>query len=267
MTPARPRTTVFIGGGRITRALLAGLKLKGFEGPILVHDRNPRKLQTLRRQFEVAVEPILFQAVQQADILVIAVRPQDVRELLQQITETPSRVAISLAAGIPLRNLRGWMGGRVMWARAMPSPVARNGRGLTALTFERGVRITRRREVRDFFAQVGGVIEIPEREFDAFTTTYSSSHGYHALAALANGAQKLGLDRKTALTAAAHALADGILAWRDGNISLEDLQHEAATPGGIAAETLTTMDKSGYRQIVERGLRAGMARARKNAKR
>ena len=218
MKPTRSRTAVFIGGGRITSALLAGLKLGGFKGPIVVHDRNPRKLQALRRQFGMAVEPILFQAVQQADILVIAVRPQDVRELLQEISETRARIAISLAAGIPLRNLRGWMGGRVIWARAMPSPVARNGRGLTALTFDRGVRITTRREVHDFFAHVGGVIEIPEREFDAFTATYSSSHGYHALATLANGAQKLGLDRKTALAAAAHALADGILAWRDGNI-------------------------------------------------
>ena len=46
--------------------------------------------------------------------------------------------------------------------------------------------------------------------------TYSSSQGYHALAALAEGAETLGLNRKTALTAAAHALADGILAWREG---------------------------------------------------
>ena len=52
--------------------------------------------------------------------------------------------------------------------------------------------------------------------------TYSSSHGYHALAALAEAAEKLGLDRKTALTAAAHALADGVLAWRESDLSLDD---------------------------------------------
>src|SRR5712692_7565624 len=52
-------------------------------------------------------------------------------------------------------------------------------------------------------------------------------------AALAGAAQKLGLDQKTALTAAAHALADGIVSWREGDISSNYLLREAATPGGI----------------------------------
>ena len=90
------------------------------------------------------------------------------------------------------------MGRPVRWARAMPSPVARSGRGLTALTFDRDFPAAARREVRSFFARVGQVFEIPESKFDAFTVTYSSSHGYHALAALAGAAEKLGLDRKTA---------------------------------------------------------------------
>jgi pyrroline-5-carboxylate reductase len=120
--------------------------------------------------------------------------------------------------------------------------------------------------VRHFFAKVGDVLEIPESKFDAFTVTYSSSHGYHALAALAGAAQRLGLDRKTALTAAAHGLADGILAWREGDISLNELLREAATPGGIAATTMASMDRSGYQRILQRGLQSGMSRAKKNAR-
>ncbi len=139
----------------------------------------------------------------------------------------------------------------------MPSPVARSGRGLTALTFDRDFPAAARREVRDFFARVGRVLEIPESKFDAFTVTYSSSHGYHALAALAEAAEKLGLDRKTALTAAAHALADGILAWREGKISLDDLLHEAATPGGIAAATLARMDQVRIQAHCATGITSG----------
>ena len=67
------------------------------------------------------------------------------------------------------------------------------------------------------------MLEIPESQFDAFTVTFSSSHGYHALAALATSAQGLGLNREIAMTAAAHALADGILSWRDSKTSLTDL--------------------------------------------
>jgi pyrroline-5-carboxylate reductase len=62
-------------------------------------------------------------------------------------------------------------------------------------------------------------------------------------------------------------LADGILSWREGNIRLNDLLEEAATPGGIAAATMSDMDRGGYERIVERGLRAGLARAKANAKR
>ena len=109
------------------------------------------------------------------------------------------------------------------------------------------------------------MIEIPETRFDAFTVTYSSSHGYHALKALAEAGLKLGLDRKTAVTAAAHALSDGVSAWRDGDVSLDQLLREAATPGGIAATVMSAMDTSGYRRSIQRGLRAGLRRAKMNA--
>ncbi len=257
--------TVFLGGGRITGALLAGLRLAGYDKPMVVHDRHVEKLRQLHREHGTTVEPDLGRALEQAHLLVIAVRPDSVHELLQRIGQIPPTTAISLAAGVPLGNLRAWMG-NMRWARAMPSPVARSGRGLTALTFSRDFPTAARREVRDFFTGVGQVLELSESKLDAFTVTFSPSHGYHALAALAEAAENLGLDRKTALTAAAHALADGIQVWRESNSRLDALLHEAATPGGIAATTMAGMDESGYKLAVQQGLRAGAARARKNAK-
>jgi len=178
----------------------------------------------------------------------------------------PPRLCVSLAAGIPLLTLRARLGPAVRWVRAMPSPVCRIGRGLTALSFDRSVGKSERRRVRDFFEHVGAVLEVGERQFDAFTATYSSSHGYHALATLARAAQDAGLDRKTALIAAAHALSDGIVYWRESGLELADLLHEAATPGGIAAATMAAMDKSGYACAVKNGLNAGIERAKLNAK-
>jgi pyrroline-5-carboxylate reductase len=86
------------------------------------------------------------------------------------------------------------------------------------------------------------------------------------LSVLAKSARALGLDQKTAFTAAAHALGDAIVSWRDGDDSLDALLHEAATPGGIAATVMDSMDAEGYSRIVQLALRAGMDRARKNAK-
>jgi pyrroline-5-carboxylate reductase len=120
--------------------------------------------------------------------------------------------------------------------------------------------------VRELFEHVGQVLEIPEAHFDAFTATFSSSHGYHALATLAKAAQDTGLNRKTALLAAAHALSDGIAYWRHSKVSLADLLHEAATPGGTAAATMRGMDESGYARVMANGLRAGIQQARRNAR-
>jgi pyrroline-5-carboxylate reductase len=245
---------------------VAGLRVARFDKPIIVHDRNPGKLRQLKKQYSVGVEPDLHHAVAQAEVLIIAVRPNSVSEVLQQIEIDRPLTAVSLAAGVPISKLRALCKPPARWARAMPSPVCRIGRGLTALTFAPSFPPNLKGEVKNLFEQVGSVLEIPERQFDAFTVTFSSSHGYHALATLATAAEQLGLSRKQALTAAAHALADGIFAWREGKVPLEHLIQEAATPGGTAAATMRAMDKAGYKQTIEKGLRAGRARARKNAK-
>jgi len=254
---------VFLGGGRITSAILAGLRLTGTRHCLIVHDRNAEKLRALKRRYAAVIESDLQNAVWRADLLVIAVRPGSVARLLREIGEVPRvTLAVSLAAGVPLRTLNNLLGSPVRWARAMPSPVCRSGRGLTGVTFPRALPRKDRETVRDFFAAVGRVVEIPESRFDAFTVTYSCSHGYHALAALADAAEEAGLDRRTALLAAAHALADGISAWREGKESLEELLEEASTPGGIAATCGAAMDAAGYPRAVRKGVGAGLRHAR-----
>ncbi|MGC2197437.1 MAG: NAD(P)-binding domain-containing protein, partial [Terriglobales bacterium] len=160
------KATVFLGGGRITAALLAGLRLARSQTPIVVHDRNLHKLRALEREYGVMVQPDLRSALEQASFLILAVRPDSVVEVLEQVRRSfandlrPAkrpRIACSLAAGIPLAQLRAELGPPLRWVRAMPSPGARRGRGLTALTFERGLPDAPRRLVKRFFAQVGSV--------------------------------------------------------------------------------------------------------------
>jgi pyrroline-5-carboxylate reductase len=216
----------------------------------------------------VLVARDLKSAVEQAEMLIIAVRPSSVREMLREVAAcraVPPRLCVSLAAGIPFRNLRAWLPASVHWVRAMPSPVCRIDRGLTPVSFAPSVTRAERVQVRRLFEQVGPVLEIPERQMDVMTAASSPSHGYHALATLAKAAQDAGLHRKTALIAAAHALSDGITYCRESGLSLDELLHEAATPGGIAAATMAAMDESGYARIVRNGLKAGIARARRNA--
>jgi pyrroline-5-carboxylate reductase len=264
------KATVFLGGGHITSALAAGLRLAGYAGEIVVYDRHPEKLRALRRESRVEMARDLKSAVEWAGMLVVAVRPGSVREMIEEVVAcrvTPPALCVSLAAGVPLRNLRAWLGPPVHWARAMPSPVCRIARGMTPVSFDRSVTKSERARVRRFFAHVGPVLDLPERQLDAITAAHSPTHGYYALAALAQAGQAAGLDRATALTAAAHALSDGILYWRESGKALTDLLHEAATQGGIAAATMSAMDASGYARVVEKGIRAGVNQARRNARR
>ncbi len=262
------KTTLFLGAGRITGALAAGLRLAGDKRTIVAYDRNAEKLRALWRESRVELARDLKSAIEHAEMLIVAVRPRSVKEMLAEVaacSAAPPKLCISLAAGVPLRNLQAWLGPPVRWVRAMPSPVCRIGKGLTALCFDRGVSKAERARVRKFFEQVGPVLELREEQMDALTAVYSPSHGYHALAKLAAAAQRAGLDRNTALIAAAHALADGIEYWRRSGQSLDELLHEAATPGGTAAATMAAMDKSGYARAVTNGIRAGIRQARRNA--
>src|SRR5690348_10901261 len=105
----RPVTnaTVFLGGGRITSALVSGLRLASYKPPIVVHDRHREKSLALKKHYSVIAEPDLQAAVEAAELLVIAVRPDSVRELLSAISPVDRPVTVvSLAAGIPLSHLQ-----------------------------------------------------------------------------------------------------------------------------------------------------------------
>jgi len=261
------KATVFLGGGRITSALCAGLRLAGDRRDIVVYDRHPEKMRALRKESGVTIARDLHSALARAEMLIVAVRPGSVKEMLAEVAccgAMPRGLCVSMAAGIPLAQLRRALP-RSRWVRAMPSPVCRIGQGLTALCFDRNVRPSARSRVRGFFQLVGQVVEVRESQFDAFTITYSPSHGYHALSVLAATGRRAGLDRKTALAAAAHALCDGVLYWRGSGLNLAELVHEAATPGGTAAATMAAMNKAGFARVVNQGVKAGIAQARRNA--
>src|SRR5438132_1346311 len=124
----RTGATVFLGGGRITGSMAAGLRMDGYREKIVVYDRHPEKVRILRRESRVEVARDLESAMLDAEILIVAVRPASVAEILGEVKDCgilPPKLCISLAAGIPLAKLRMRLGARTHWVRAMPSPVCR----------------------------------------------------------------------------------------------------------------------------------------------
>ena len=260
-------TIVFLGGGRFTAALLAGLTAANFRAKFVVHDRHPQKLRKLQKKFGVAVELDLSSAVKRADLLILAVRPQSVRDLIRAMpAQERTLPVLSLAAGIALESLRAWSPPRLQWARAMPSPACRTRHGLTALAFTVEYPRSARHLIESLFAGVGDVLILAESQFDTFTVLYSVSHGQHTLQAMTQAGVKLGLRRSVSERAAAHALCESIRSLRASDASLDDLLREAATPGGTSAAVLASLKDSGYTEMLERALRAGVRRAKELGK-
>jgi pyrroline-5-carboxylate reductase len=268
---ARPLgTTLFIGGGNIGAAMIAGLRVGKYAAPIAVHDHRTERMRLLRRAHGATEEPDLGTGVRTARLIVLAVRPDAAEEMLRELNvalergspREPRKILVSVMAGLPLAWLRKRIRAGVRWARAMPSPLCESGNGLTALAFESGCANETREAVHRLFGTFGQVVVLPERHFDAFTVIYSPSHGMHALSALADAGVEAGLSRKTALQAAAHALRGAEAALTTGSGNLKRLERLAATPGGTAEATMAGMETAGYRNVVAQGVQQGIARAR-----
>lgn len=196
-----------------------------------------------------------------APVLLLAVKPQ----LLDAVAATaPSAVAIpaadprplliSVLAGVTLARLQGlFPGHRVV--RAVPNTPCLVRAGLTALAWGDGIEPHTRAWVRQLFAQVGEVLELPEPQLDAFLALTSSGPAFVALVAeaMADGAVAAGLPR-----ALAHHLAHRTLA---GTAAL--LHEQALHPGQlkdmVSSPAGTTI--AGIRQLESRGLRSALLEA------
>lgn len=228
-------------------------------------------MRLLQRKYGAAAQPDLIEAIRNARLIILAVRPDAAAEVLQELdralgSQCGSKVIVSVMAGLPIAWLRGQLAANVDWVRAMPSPRCESGKSLTALVFARRCSPSTRNVMKRFFESFGEVFEMPESQFNAFTVIYSPSHGVHALSALSEAGVKAGLHRRIALVAAAHALSSAEAAVKEsGNI--KKLVQQAATPGGTAEATMTGMDDAGYREAVAKGVQAGVARARSMAAR
>ena len=125
------KAMVFLGGGRITGALAAGLRLAGYDGEIVVYDRNPEKVRALRRESRVEMARDLKSAVASRgrDADCCGAAGVGARRLLEEIAAcgvAAPKLCVSLAAGIPLRKLRGlWVTGGAVGAGDAESGVPR----------------------------------------------------------------------------------------------------------------------------------------------
>lgn len=179
------KTIAFIGGGNMARSLIGGLLARGWRAQqIVVADPMPAQVEVLRTQFAVRVTDDNAAAAREADIVVLAVKPQEMQRAAVGIREAIAArwpLLISIAAGIRASDIQRWLPG-VPIVRSMPNRPALQGCGMTGLYATADVSGERRAEAEHILGAVGATLWLErEQHMDIVTAVSASGPAYFFL--------------------------------------------------------------------------------------
>lgn len=256
----------FLGGGNMAAALIGGLLRQGTAAAdIQVVEPGEARRDWLLAEFGVGVEARAAQALA-CDILVLAVKPQILREVLAALPPlAPDICVLSVAAGVRAADIARWLGGHGKVARAMPNTPALVGAGISGLYALPGVDAARRQQVEQVLKAAGQVVWVDdEAQIDAVTAISGSGPAYvfYFIEALEQAARDLGLapDTARALSLATfHGAA--VLAVQDGSEPAE-LRARVTSKGGTTERGIASLEADAVRAAIGRAAQAAAARAR-----
>lgn len=258
----------FIGGGHMTSSLVGGLIKRGAD-PQDLHVADPvaAQLDRLRRAFNVQCTMDNVLAVHPAELVVLAVKPQDMAAAARSIAgelAARRRIVVSIAAGIRLADLARWLGGATPVVRTMPNRPALIGAGITAACAGAGVTAADREAVESVLSAVGPLVWLTgEAQLDAVTAVSGSGPAYFFLLieALEEAGATLGLPRATARQLAVHtALGAGRMAVESGETPGR-LREQVTSKGGTTAAALAVLENHGVRAAFAAAVAAAAQRS------
>ena len=262
----------FIGGGNMAGSLVGGLIADGWDPDrIQVADPDPQQRERMAARYQIHTTPDNLAAVGDADVVVLAVKPQLVEEVARGLAAAISGtqpLIISIAAGIRATTLRNWLGDTMAIVRAMPNTPAMVQSGATALYANAAVSEQQRSLAETILRAVGLVIWVDdESDMDAVTALSGSGPAYFFLfiEALQAAGQELGLSGETARLL---ALQTAFGAARMALESAQDagtLRRHVTSPGGTTERAIKSLQESGFEQIISRALKAAAERSRELA--
>jgi len=261
----------FIGGGNMATAMIGGLRSTGVAGPaIVVADPVAAQLARLAHRFGVRTTGDNAAAVADADIVVLAVKPQEMRSVVTQIKRSTAgsagsrRLFISIAAGTRVADLSRWLGEATPIVRAMPNRPALIGRGISALCAGASVTPDERESAERVLATCGTTVWVDaESQLDAVTAVSGSGPAYFFLLieALEAAAVEQGLPAATARRlAVATAEGAGCMAAAASEPPAE-LRAQVTSKGGTTAAALEVFESGGLRAMVSRAVAAATRRS------
>lgn len=262
----------FVGGGNMARSLIGGLVRRGAApGRIAVAEPNAELRERLAADYGVAVQADGAGAAADAEIIVLAVKPQVMRlvcEALRPIVQQTRPLLISIAAGIRLDQLDAWCGGGLAVVRSMPNTPALIGAGASGLCANARVTPEQRRSAEAVLGAAGLTTWIDaEEHMDIVTALSGSGPAYFFLLveALEDAAVAQGLPREAARQLATQtALGAGRMLAEDGEAPAK-LRERVTSPGGTTQAAIDCFLTRGLREIVADAVAAATQRGRELA--
>jgi pyrroline-5-carboxylate reductase len=258
---------VFIGAGNMATALIGGLIADGTAPQqILASDPSEERLAALAGT-GIRTLTNNIQAAADADVLVLAVKPQLLKTVCTELAETVQQrqpLVVSIAAGVRTSELAGWLGGDVALIRTMPNTPAMIQCGATVLFAGPGVSAAQRDQAEHVLRAVGLTRWVEdERLLDAVTALSGSGPAYYFLfmEAMEAAAVKLGLPADTAhLLTLQTALGAARMAMESSD-SPQVLRQKVTSPGGTTEHAVQTLEDGGLRDLLSRALTAARDRS------
>lgn len=257
-----------IGAGNMARALIGGLLENDHPaGRLIAADPDPDTRTAIERDFGVEATDDNPHAVANADVVVLAVKPQVIDGVLGSVASNLSHdaVVISVAAGIPVARIRRRLGDQAAIVRVMPNTPALRGLGATGMYAAPQCSAAQRDRARALFEAVGLVFEVQDEALmDAVTAISGSGPAYFfALTeALANAGREAGLPEPIARGLATQTAAGAGAMLTGDEVDPSELRRRVTSPGGTTAAALESFAHDGLDAIVERAVRAAVRRGR-----
>jgi len=259
----------FIGGGNMAQAIVGGLLNAGHSGDrLLVSDPSNAQLDRIRAlNGDIVAGADNAATLAEADVLVIAVKPQLMEEILAPLAgaaRPDGQLVISIAAGITLDTLCTLMAPTRAIVRIMPNQPALVGAGMSVLTATPATSAAQREDAQ-YIAGVIGRAEWIEDEglMDAVTAVSGSGPAYFYLLMelMEQTARDMGIPADLARTLARQTAFGAGRVAVESKLELSALRESVTSKGGTTAAALASFEASGIRAIVERALRAARDRS------
>ncbi len=259
----------FIGCGNMTKSLIGGLIADNCPSEnIHITDLDIEGLNTFAQNTQTHACESNADAVAQADVVVLAVKPQGLKAVCEEIkasVQARKPLIVSIAAGIRMQDIENWLGGDIAIVRTMPNTPSLLSCGASGLVANAKTNDTQKSQAESIMRSTGVAVWVEdEAQIDTVTAVSGSGPAYYFLfmEAMEATAQKMGLDAKTAhLLTTQTALGAARMAIESQD-NCATLRQKVTSPGGTTEQAINTFIEGELPELVEKAMQAAQARAK-----